>query len=99
VGTSDHVHILAGLLATHCLADVMRELKSRSSAWVHNVLGERFFGWQDGYGSFTVCRQDVDAVRQHIRDQKEHHRTKTFQEEYLELLIQGGVEFNERYLW
>jgi putative transposase len=77
----------------------MRELKSSSSARVHNVIGGRFFGWQDGYGAFTVCRRDIDAVRQCIRDQKEHHRMKTFQEEYLELLIPGGVEFNERYLW
>jgi putative transposase len=77
----------------------MRELKSSSSALVHNVIGDRFFGWQDGYGAFTVWWQDVDAVRQYIRDLKEHYRMKTFQEEYLELLIQGGVEFNERYLW
>ena len=98
-GADDHVHILAGLKATHCLADVMRELKSSSSGWVHNVIGVNCFDWQDGYGAFTVSSQDLEAVKRYIRGQKEHHKKKTFQEEYLELLRQSGIEFDERYLW
>ncbi len=98
-GTVDHVHILANLKATHCLADIMREIKSSSSEWVHNVIDNPSFGWQDGYGAFTVSRSEVEAVRHYIRGQKEHHRGKTFQEEYRELLRQSGIDFDEKYLW
>ncbi|HYK91058.1 MAG TPA: IS200/IS605 family transposase [Acidobacteriota bacterium] len=98
-GTADHVHILASLGAIHRLADVVRELKSESSKWVHEVVGVRLFGWQDGYGAFTVGKSQIDEVKQYIQGQKEHHRGKTFQEEYLELLRESGVDFDERFLW
>jgi putative transposase len=98
-GDEDHVHVLASLKATHCPADIMRELKSNSSAWVHNVIGIRSFDWQDGYGAFTIGCSDVAAIKKYIQEQKEHHRRKTFQEEYLELLKGSGIEFNEKYLW
>ncbi len=98
-GTTDHVHILAGLRATHCLADVLREVKSTSSGWVHKLVGTRLFEWQDGYGAFTVSSSDVESVKQYIRGQKDHHRKRTFQEEYLELLRESGIDFDERFLW
>jgi putative transposase len=98
-GDSDHVHVLVRLKATHCVADVMREIKSSSSAWIHNEIGIRFFEWQDGYGAFTVSSSAVDSVKGYIEKQKEHHRRKPFQEEYLELLRESGIEFDERYLW
>jgi putative transposase len=98
-GVSDHAHILASLKATHCVADVMRDIKSCSSEWIHDVTGNRLFGWQDGYGAFTVCRSEVGTVRQYINAQEEHHRKVTFQEEYLKLLQQSGIDFDERYLW
>ena len=98
-GATDHVHVLASLKATHCLADIMRELKSGSSHWVHETIGIGMFGWQDGYGAFTVGRSEVDWIKQYIRQQKEHHRRKSFQEEYLELLRQSGIDFDERYVW
>ena len=98
-GADDHVHILASLNATHCLAEIVRELKSSSSKWVHAVIGVVSFGWQDGYGAFTISRSEVEWIRRYIREQREHHRRKTFQEEYLELLRQSGIDFDERYLW
>jgi REP element-mobilizing transposase RayT len=98
-GAVDHVHIMAGLKATHCLAEVMRDIKAISSGWVHSAIGIRLFQWQDGYGAFTVSNSDVEAMRRYIRGQKEHHRKRTFQEEYLDLLRQSGIEFDERYLW
>jgi putative transposase len=98
-GAADHVHIEVSLKATHCLADVMREIKTNSSRWIHSAIGERRFGWQDGYGAFTVSRSDVEALRQYIQEQKEHHRKKTFQEEYLDLLRRSGIQFDETYLW
>jgi putative transposase len=98
-GDADHVHILASLKAIHCLADIMRELKSSSSHWVHEAIGINGFAWQDGYGAFTVGTSELEWIKRYIREQKDHHRKKTFQEEYLELLRQSGVDFDERYLW
>ena len=98
-GVADHVHLLLGLKATHCLSDVMRDLKRVSSAWVHETIGERDFQWQDGYGTFTVSVSMVGTVRHYIAKQEEHHRKKTFQDEYVELLKHHGVEYDEKYLW
>ena len=98
-GVADHVHLLIGLRATHCLADVMREVKAVSSRWVHDEIGERSFQWQVGYGAFTVGSPQCPAVREYIARQVQHHRVQTFQEEYIEFLKRGGVEYDERYLW
>jgi hypothetical protein len=57
------------------------------------------FSWQDGYGAFTVSASQTKAVKDYIAKQEEHHRKKTFQEEYLNFLQQSGIEYDERYLW
>lgn len=98
-GTADHVHVLAGLKATHSIADVLRVVKGDSSRWIHDELKIAKFGWQEGYGAFTVSKSSVPAVRQYVREQEEHHRTRTFQEEYREFLDKHEIEFDERYLW
>ena len=98
-GTGDHVHVLAGLRATHCLADVLRNLKAGSSAWIHEELKLHGFAWQEGYGAFTVSASSLEQVRGYVLHQEEHHRLKTFQEEYVEMLKRGLVEWDERYLW
>jgi REP element-mobilizing transposase RayT len=98
-GVADHVHLLLGLRATHRLADVLRDVKRASSAWVHETLGERGFQWQDGYGAFTVGASSREAIVRYIASQEEHHRRKTFQEEYVDLLRRSGVEYEARYLW
>ncbi len=98
-GVADHVHLLLGLRATACLADVMRDVKAVSSRWVHEEIGERTFAWQEGYGAFTVSASQRETVREYIARQEEHHRKRTFQEEYIELLKRSGVEYDERYLW
>ena len=77
----------------------MRVLKADSSKWMHAELGVRDFAWQDGYGAFTVSKSGVDAVREYVRNQEEHHRKRTFQEEYLEVLDRMEIEYDERYLW
>jgi REP-associated tyrosine transposase len=97
-GVADHVHLLVGLRATHTLADVLRELKSVSFKWVHEEMGVQSFAWQEGYGAFTVSASQLETVRNYIQQQEEHHRTRTFREEYLELLQRSGVEFDKRYL-
>lgn len=98
-GTADHVHLLVGLRATHRLADLLREVKSGSSEWLHGKVENRWFGWQEGYGAFTVSPSHLRELICYIANQEEHHRTMTFQEEYLALLAEHGVEFDERYLW
>jgi putative transposase len=98
-GVADHVHMLIGLHATHKLADVLRDIKRTSSAWVHETIGQKIFQWQDGYGAFTVSASLLETVKNYIARQEEHHRRKTFQEEYVELLKLSGVEYDERYLW
>ena len=98
-GTGDHVHVFAGLRATHCLADVMRELKSESSAWIKKELGLHGFAWQEGYGAFTVSASSLEPVRDYVLNQEAHHRKTTFQQEYVAMLRRGLVEYDERYLW
>jgi len=97
-GPGDHVHILAGLKATHKLAEVLRQVKRASSLWIHQH-GLPRFEWQEGYGAFTVSPSQLAAVKRYIANQEEHHRKKTFDEEYLQLLRLSDVEFDERYLW
>lgn len=96
-GVEDHVHLLAGLKATHCLADFMRDLKRASSNWIAEN-HEPDFAWQDGYAAFTVSVSNCDAVREYIRNQPEHHRKISFQEELLRLLQKHEVKYDERFL-
>ncbi len=98
-GVGDHVHLLVGLRATHCLADFVRDLKANSSHWVHEEIKLPGFEWQEGYGAFTVGVSQKESVRDYIAGQEEHHRLRTFQEEYVEFLKRSGVEYDERYLW
>ena len=98
-GTADHIHVFAGLRATHCLADVMREIKSESSGWIHKELRLAGFAWQEGYGAFTVSASHIEAVRKYVLHQEEHHRARSFQEEYVAMLQRGLVEYDENYLW
>jgi putative transposase len=98
-GVKDHVHLLVGLNATHRVADVLRSIKGESSRWIHEELGERMFGWQEGYSAFTVSRSLLPTVRRYVQRQERHHRTRSFADEYRELLEKHEIEFDERYLW
>jgi len=98
-GTNDHVHVFMGLKATHCLADVMRELKADSSKWLKTEKGVHSFSWQEGYGAFTVSAPDLAKVKRYVQNQEEHHRVKTFKEEYVAMLERGLVEYDDKYLW
>src|SRR5687768_10148125 len=95
---ADHVHLLVGLKATHCLADFMRELKKASSAWVHEEIRMPGFAWQEGYGAFTVSPSALPEVQSYIARQEVHHRTKTFREELVEFLEKAGLQYDPRYL-
>ncbi len=97
-GVEDHVHLLIGMKATHCLADVLRELKKASSTWVHEEMGLRFFAWQAGYAAFTVSATSREAVRNYITNQEEHHRAKSFREELVEMLNKANIGYDPKYL-
>jgi hypothetical protein len=96
-GVDDHVHLLVGLKATHCLADVLREMKKASALWVHDEVGLRDFAWQEGYAAFTVSATARDAVRHYIANQAEHHRVKSFREELVEMFNKAGIEYDAKY--
>lgn len=98
-GTEDHVHLAVALRPTHCVSDLLRDIKHASSVWVHETVGEAQFAWQEGYGAFTFSRRDLASVGRYIATQEEHHRQRTFQEEYREFIESLGIEFDERYLW
>lgn len=97
-GVADHVHLLIGLKATHCLADFMRELKKSSSHWVHERHGNSEFEWQVGYAAFTVSATSRQSVRRYIAGQEEHHRVKSFRDELVEMLTRAEVEYDDRFL-
>lgn len=94
-GTADHIHILMGLNATHCLADVVREIKKTLSQRVHETLHETSFAWQEGYSAFTVSATACSALTRYIAEQEEHHRTRPFWEEFVAMLKKAGIEVNE----
>ena len=99
-GWIDHVHLLVKLKTTHCIAEFMRELKSKSSR-KFNRASERLskFGWQDGYGVFTVGPSTKVSVIRYIENQVRYHATESFQQEYLRMLEAAGVQYDERYIW
>jgi hypothetical protein len=98
-GVADHVHMLIGLRAADRFADVVRDVKAISSRWVHEEIGLRIFAWQEGYGGFTVSTSQIEDVREYIAQQAEHHRSRTFQDEYVALLKRSGIDYDEKYLW
>ena len=99
-GMPDHVHLLLGWRRDESLATLMRNVKARSSAWIHREFPNLVkFAWQEGYGAFTVSASQRETVCEYIARQEEHHHKRTFQEEYLELLKRSGVDYDERYLW
>ena len=98
-GTADHVHILARLRQEPAVSDVIRDLKSNSSGWVHRTFLRSAFAWQSGYGAFTVSHSQVPLVRRYIERQEEHHRAVPFKVEFIALLDRHEVEYDERYVF
>ena len=99
-GWLDHVHLLFGMPVTASIADFMNVIKSNSSKWVNEqqFLKEKF-QWQGGYGAFSYARSQRDIVINYIMNQEEHHRTKTFKEEYLKMLTDFDVDYDDKYLF
>ena len=99
-GTDDHVHSLLSISTSVSVAEAMRKWKSLSSGWVHKTFPEEAaFGWQSGYGVFSVSQSRAAEVIAYIDRQEEHHRTQTFEEEFIAFLERHGVEYDPRHVW
>jgi putative transposase len=97
-GVEDHVHILCHLSRTATLAQVIEKVKTSTSKWM-KAKGVPGFSWQAGYGAFSVGSSEADRVIAYIKGHEEHHRTIEFRDELRGMLIQAGMEFDERFLW
>ena len=97
---ADHAHVLFNLSKKRSLSEVVEEIKKGSSKWV-KTQGEAMsdFYWQSGYGAFSVSESNVPVVQAYAANQEQHHRTMTFEEEFLALLKKHNIEFDERYVW
>ena len=99
-GTADHVHILLKTPPKIAPSKAVQLIKGGSSKWIHETFPALHeFAWQDGYGAFSVSKSKVPDVERYIDGQFEHHRTRTFQEEFLEFLERHDVEYDECYVW
>ncbi len=93
-GTANHIHLLFVLPAYYALAQAVQKLKGSSSRWMG-----RGFSWQEGYGAFSVSPSQVSVVQKYIQNQEEHHRKRNFEEEFVALLHNCGIEYDERYVF
>jgi REP element-mobilizing transposase RayT len=99
-GTPNHAHGLLVLKTDVSVAEAVRKWKSISSKWAHETFPYlRDFAWQSGYGAFSVSRSNVPKVAGYIERQAAHHRTVTFEEEFLAFLKRHGIEYDPRYVW
>jgi putative transposase len=99
-GVPDHIHILVGFDPDHSVSETIKEIKRAATNFINSKKwfpGK--FKWQSGYGCFSYSRSQIGRVINYIKNQKEHHKSKTFREEYLETLKKFDLEYDERYLF
>lgn len=93
-GTANHLHLLFDLPASCALAHAVQKLKGSSSRWMG-----KGFAWQEGYGAFSVSPSQIEVVKRYIQNQEQHHRKRNFEEEFVALLRNCGIEYDERYVF
>ncbi len=99
-GMSDHIHILIGLRPTQSIADLMQNIKGGSSKWINLKKFLKIkFEWQEGYGAFSYSKSQVINIIQYIKNQENHHKAKSLREEYLEILKEFEIDYNENYIF
>ena len=98
-GVADHLHALLSLPSTMSFAKAVQLIKGGSSKWIHEELRLRKFEWQAGYGAFSVSQSQLKKTIAYINNQKEHHRKRTFEEEFLQLLDKHKIDYDPRYVF
>ena len=99
-GMPDHVHLFIGMRPSQSLSDLMRVVKGESSEWVNKKgFVKEKFSWQAGYGAFSYAKSEVPRVIRYIQNQEEHHRKKTFREEYVDFLEAFEIKYDERFIF
>ena len=99
-GASDHVHIFIGLNPTKSISDTVRDIKRSTSKYINKEkLCNGRFEWQEGYGAFSYSRSQINSVYNYILKQEEHHKKRTFKDEYIDFLEKYGIEYNHKYLF
>lgn len=99
-GMPDHLHMLIGFHTTQSIADLMKDVKRASSKWINdNKFTKSRFEWQSGYGGFSYSKPQIPAVLEYINNQKEHHKKRTFMEEYKSFLEKFEVDYDEQYIF
>jgi REP-associated tyrosine transposase len=96
-GTSNHLHLLILLPQTMTLAKAMQELKANTSRWMRETSSK--FQWQEGYGAFSVSQSQRETVANYIANQAEHHRTRSFEQEFSALLRRSGIQYDSRFVF
>ncbi len=99
-GTEDHVHLVVKLKPRHSIPEILKRIKGNSSKWINdNMKISSHFSWQIGYGIFSMSESRLPRVLEYVANQKRHHRKKTFEEEFIQLLEKHGIEYDPKYLW
>jgi REP element-mobilizing transposase RayT len=97
-GVEDHIHIFCDLHPALALADLVKDIKVASNLWMKNSgLFPSFIGWQEGYGAFTYSIRQRDTIINYVKNQKIHHRKEPSYDEYKRLLVENGIEYEEKY--
>lgn len=99
-GMPDHIHILIGMKPSCCLSDLVREVKKSSNSFIKEKEFSKYkFEWQEGFGAFSYSHSSLDNVIGYINNQKEHHKKRSFKEEYIDFLEKFNIEFKDEYLF
>ena len=99
-GMPDHIHIMLGLRPSQSISDLLQDIKGSSSKWInekHFVPGK--FSWQSGFGAFSYGRKDIQKILQYINEQKFHHKKRSFINEYMDILNEFGIKYDDRYIF
>jgi len=99
-GTSDHIHVLVSISPSMKISDLVRDIKNNSSRYINeqNFISQKFF-WQEGYGVFSYSHSEINKIYQYIAKQEKHHKSASFQEEYLNFMESYEIDYNRKYLF
>lgn len=98
-GMPDHIHILFGMRPTQSISDLLKQVKHDSSVWINDKsFADKKFSWQSGYGAFSYSKRDVPNVIKYIKNQDDHHKSISFTDEYLKLLKEFEIDYDDRYI-